>query len=390
VRALLLAAVAALAFAASASAAPQPRYERGLLAGGPGPYHFVADARLTAHARPGFADLRVLDAHGRQVPWRLAPPSEPVADEPVTLLNVGHEGRELVALVDLGSRRVVRSRLDLDVPGHGFVGQVTVLGGDDRTHLRRLSQVAVWDISGAYHSRSTAITFPPSDLRYLELRARGVPGIAGATAAAPEPRSVPARWPIRRITRSEHRHRTVVRMDLGLPLPVEALAVLAATSAYDRPVELDASVDGRRFFPVAGGRIFRYPGARSEPLPVRLRVRALRLRIANGDDRPLGRLAVAALHEPEAILIRGDADGPYTLSYGALRGAPDYDFARLPVAALGRPRPARLGPERLAVPPVRRATPPDYGWALTAGLGVAAIVVGALGVAVMRRKTPAE
>jgi hypothetical protein len=349
---------AALVCAAGAAAvAPGYRYERPLVASGSGPFQFEPDARLTAHTRDGFADLRVVDAHGRQVPWRLAPPAEvqPAAPEAVDLLNVGKANGEIVALIDLGPARTVRSELELIVPGKSFVGRVTVLGGDDRSNLRRLSEVAVWDIQGARHSRSTTVTFPPSDLRYLELHGRDIPGILGATVAggAAAPHAELLRWPVRSVSA--------------------------------------ASADGRSFFPVAGARLFSYPGASNGPLELGVRARYLRLRIWNGDDRPLGAISLVVEHEPTPLLVRADGDGPYTLHYGAARSAPDYDFARLPASALGLPHAATLGPERLATPPKpphAKATPPSYHWLVILGLVLAALVVAGVGVVVLRGKTP--
>ena len=71
----VLALVAALALAPSAWALErsQFRYERELNASGSATIVFEPDGRMYAHSRPDFADLRILDKAGRQVPWRPAP-----------------------------------------------------------------------------------------------------------------------------------------------------------------------------------------------------------------------------------------------------------------------------------------------------------------------------
>ena len=51
---------------------------------------------------------------------------------------------------------------------------------------------------------------------------------------------------------------------------------------------------------------------------------------------------------PRLLLVEGGHSGPLTLYYGGRVRMPDYDYARLPRAALALPRarPGALGPER--------------------------------------------
>ena len=72
-----LATLAAAICAAPALAAGVDRSElqfsRSLTGGERMPTLLRPDGPLFAHARPGFADLRILDARGREVAWRPAP-----------------------------------------------------------------------------------------------------------------------------------------------------------------------------------------------------------------------------------------------------------------------------------------------------------------------------
>jgi hypothetical protein len=389
---LLLSLAGTLALAGTAvGATPEFRYERSLTLEGSAPYRVVADARLAGHARDGFADVRIFDAEGQQVPWRLAPetPQPQRAAQPVDLLGVGRENGQIVALIDFGPERVVRTELELVIPGKDFVGNVTVLGGDDRARLRQLSRVAVWDIRGATRSRSTTVTFPPSDLRYLELRARGIPGLTGATVSSQaalkrafEP------WTVANLRRDERGHRTVIRADLGLELPVEAVSITGGPGPYDRSVALAGSTDGRLFFPLGSGRLFRYTGASNGRLEVAARVRFVRLTVFNGDDVPLRDVRIGVEHEPRVLLVRGSGAPPFTVRYGAALQSPSYEFARLPVSALGLPRAGTgaLGPEVNITREV--AEPRSYRWLVSVGLAFAALAVGLLAMLVLRRTTP--
>ena len=90
------------------------------------------------------------------------------------VLNAGTQGGAAVALLDFGPERVVRERIQLDVPPEPFVGRAEVEGSDDRRTFTRLSSTAIYDVRGAKRAVSTAVVFPPSDFRYYRIRATGV------------------------------------------------------------------------------------------------------------------------------------------------------------------------------------------------------------------------
>src|SRR4051794_33496165 len=133
------------------------RYQRPLVAGAEGePVLVEPDGPLFEHSMPGFADLRIADARGRQVPWRRAGSERAAAPEAVPVLNSGRQGRFAVALLDLGERRRIRDRVVLEVPDRGFVGRAEVLGADDRHGpFTRLSATGIYDVRGAHPARST-------------------------------------------------------------------------------------------------------------------------------------------------------------------------------------------------------------------------------------------
>jgi len=330
-------ALGALALAPAAAAAGVDRhafrYERTLTARGAGPIELEPDGPLYAHSAPGFADLRVLDSSGRQVPWRPLPEPSAAPPRAVDVLDSGRRGREVTALLDLGPGRRVHDRVELDLPGRGFVGRVTVLGSDDRRSFTRLSTTTVYDLAGARTARSTTVLFPRSDFRYLLLRGRGIPRIAGATVAASPPgarlRSVPATVRIR-----NRGDATLVTLDLGWRgVPVDELRITASTPRYDRAVEGAG----------AYGRIARLGSVRVGRLPVEAEGRFVRLRIENGDDEPLRGLRVVALARPRTLLVEDGHPGPLTVLYGARIGPPSYDYALLPRTALDLPAARRGG-----------------------------------------------
>jgi hypothetical protein len=326
------------------------RYARGLDSPGSGPVLLEPDGLLYAHAQPGLVDLRIVDAAGRQVPWRALPEPLPAPPVSVTVLNRGHRGGKAVALLDLGAGRRVHDRIELAVPDRDFVGRVTVYGSDDREAFTRLSTTVIYDVAGAESARSTTALFAPSDFRYLDLVATGISAIEGATVSAAQPRPALLARRGRRVTVRQQGQRTVASVDLGFRnLPVDAVRVSADTGRYDRRVLIEGSNDGHAWIFLADARIFRLEDSVPSAIPVEARFRSLRLTIENGDDDPLAGIRVEALARARPVLVADGYQPPFRLLYGnSSASAPSYDYARLPreTLALERALPGVLGAEK--------------------------------------------
>jgi hypothetical protein len=324
--------------AAIAVQVEQFRYARPLQARGTRPAELVADGPMFAHARANFADVRIADANGDQVPWRTPPQPPTAVERRLPVLDAGRRGDTAVARVDLGPAHVVIDRVRLEIPDARFHGSVTVLGSDDRTTWTRLSTTEIYSVRGARPARSTTALLPPSDFRYLELRATHVMRIDGATVArtrqAPKLRRIAVRVTVKP---------TAVVVDLGYAkTPVDELRISAATRRYARPFQV--SLPGG--YVVAAGELVRTGAPRATVVPLGARTRFLEIAIDNGDNPALRGIRVEALARPRALLVEGGHRGPLTVYYGARVASPEYDFARLPRSALGRSQPAVLGPER--------------------------------------------
>jgi hypothetical protein len=394
--AVVLAAVTAGSSAAATIDESAYRYQRALATGGrEQPIAFEPDGLLFFHAKRGFADLRVVDARDEQVPYRPLPErsSPPRA---VAVLNSGRQRNAAVALVDVGVPARVYDRMELDIPDSGFVGRVTVLGADRRRGpFVRLSTTGIYDLTGARRARSTTALFPPTDFRFLRLRATGVSRIAGATlsATADRPRLVRRRHgDLGRVPQG--RRRTVLVLDLGVPqVPVTEVRLTAREPVFDRRVLVEGSNDRRRFAVLASGRIFRFPGSSPAPLSVDSEFRYLRVTIFNGEDEPLSGVRSEVRGPSHALLLEPGHPPPFRVFYGGPSvGPPDYEFARLPPP---EPRtllaPGVLGPERVNAafepPPDTRSLAERHSWAVEAALAAAALVVFLAGALALRRRT---
>jgi len=401
--ALALAALVSLAAGSQPAAAAgfdsaEFRYQRPLVAeGGDGPVVLQPDGALFEHSAPRFADLRVTDVRGREVPWRHGPSGRNGGAEPVRVINSGRRGRFAVALLDLGEQRKVRDRVELRVSGREFVGRAVVLGADDRDGpFTRLSATGIYDVRGARPAHSTTAVFPPSDFRYLLVRASGVGRIAGAMVLGARGRPRLVRRAVRSVSRREEGTRTIVTLDLGFcDVPVDELRFGAATPRFERPVTVIGANRRGRFVPLATARAFRFPGSSSPPIDVRARHRYLRVELENGDDPPLRAIEVSAWSRPRALLVEGGRPRPYTVHYGnPVAEAPSYDFARLPASAIAATRavPGRLGRERETAafepPPDTRSFTARNPGLVTAALVLAAVSLGAVGLFTLRGRRP--
>ncbi len=354
---------------------------------------FEPDGLLLAHARRGLADLRVIDTQGNQVPWRRVP-SEIVGPGPARVLNTGRRGGEAVALIDVGPRRRVYERAELDIAGGNFVGRVTVLGADRRTGpYTQLSTTTVFDVRGATSARSTTVVFPATDFRFLELRATGVSRIEGATVFAQyeRPRLVRRRHAI--LAGEKDRGRvSVYTLDFGVRgTPVTKLEIRAdRTERYDRPVTVEGSNDRTRFTPLGGGRMTRAPGISSRTVDIESRFRYLRVTIENGDDPPLRFVMIETYGPSFAVMVESGRPAPLRLYYGDPDlDAPSYEFARLPAERpTGILDPSQLGPEQLN--PAFELPEEPFGernrWLIQVALAAAALVVAAAGFLALRRR----
>ena len=369
----------------------QFRYARGVTAARPEAVVIEPDGSLFAHAGKRFRDVRILDARGEQVPWRVLPRHRR-ATRTVQVLNSGRHDNAAVALLDLGPRRRIHDRLILDVRDRAFVGRAVVSGSDRRDGpFTRLGVTGIYDVGGARDARSTTAVFPPTDFRYLEVRATGVSRIEGAAVSAAAQRPPLVRRGFE-LERAERGRRTILALDLRhRDVPVDELEISAGTARYDRPLKIEGSNDGKRLVTLARARIVRFSGSRRAPIRLAARHRHLRITIDNGDDEPLARLRVAARSRSRALVLEPGYRLPYRLLYGSVRArAPRYEFARLPFAQDTRTVRGVLGPERVNAlfepPPDTRLFAERHDWVVELALALAAVAVGGVGLLALRRR----
>jgi hypothetical protein len=393
----LLAALAAVAAALAADVdETEFRYTRALAAPAGAAVSFEPDGAMYGHSRVDFPDLRILDAGGEQVPWRVEPMPEAVPSRPVELVARGTREGVASVVADRGPSAGIVDRIELDIPDRVFVGEVVVQGSNTGAEgsYARLSSTPIYSVEGAVDARSTTAVFPATDYRYLLVQARGVSDIRGASVARD-----PSRTPLRPLDASVRRRQgaraTVVTLDLGnRNVPFDAIRVRSSTPRYVRHVTVEGSNDGATFVLLGEGDVARFAGVDLERVEVAGRQKLVRVTIRNGDDAPLGALRVTPEARARPLLLAEGFRPPYRLLYGAPRlAAPSYDFERLPAAATGYEDAGdgRLGPEAaneaFEPPSDPRSFFERNDWLVNVALVLATLAVVAAGIVALRRRS---
>ena len=362
-----------LSLALLAASPRPPAAERAIEIGAPGRISVVLDRDVYRIARTDLSDLRVLDSHDRLVPYVLDLGQPRLERDSPRIIDRGFQrGESESAVLDFG-KRVLKREIGLSLSGENFRRQVVVEGSDDGQAFTTLTYTAyVFAVPPPAAARYETVPFPENDQRYLRVsvfRGEGDPDrieIRDAWATVEEQRQGPTAELVPRMTTAEdpRRRETVLTLDLGaraqpfrgLALDVDdprfmrgALLEALRSPAHPRPSEEPQPVS---WATLGTGCLYRYAeGGRTRQslrLDISGREEVIRLRIPNGDDRPLQIRSCVVLVPVERVVFEAAAGETYRLTYGQeeLRG-PEFDLART-VGPLDRwtqeAVPGRLGP----------------------------------------------
>lgn len=364
-----LIAILLLAAASAAGATPPPRFSRELQTS-PGWTRVEIPWDVYDAARPGLADLRILDARGREVPYAIDRGHEAV--DRVEIRNLQSRARqETTGVIDRGTAPSLIDGLSVDIEGTTFLKPLTVEGSDDQGTW---GVVARGSIFATAETRSTVLRFAPNAMRFLRLRfddRNSDPVVIREILLIRHAQQTLTAVPVE--VRDRVEATGVSRSTLILPasnLPLVALRIGAQEPAYSRHVRIEERVFdqgdvSRRL--VGDGWIVRAPGRSDEaeiPLCQTTR-RAFELEVMNGDSPPLRSLNVVALVQPQSLLFFAE-EPSYRMEYGSAEARmPSYDLT----AALGARAPAHTRTALLGAPIDRGASSaqlrvPDRGAAI--------------------------
>lgn len=370
---LLVAPALACAPASETESVPPPAFERIVEVPAAGLVAVPLDRHVYEAARADLGDLRIRDRHGDAVPYLLDDGRGPTHPEKrPRMRNRGHQpDRSATVVLDFGER-FEKDRLVLRTSGRNFRRRVTVEGGDDgETWTTLVDDAWVFAVPETVHVED--VPLPVNDLPLLRVTVQ--PGgrermrveilEAWVPAGGRGPRhedTLSPRWSRAAAARPGE---TWLTLDLGARhQPFEAVVLEVEDERFFREVRSEVRRDigpvprdqravalPPQWDPLGQGAVYRLDGERERlRLDVRGRARVVRVRVLNGDDRPLVFERVTVQVPVERLLFEAEREGEYRLTYGAVGlEAPEYDLARTLDTAAEAPR-AELGPPvRLAI-----------------------------------------
>lgn len=366
---LLVTPALACAPASETGSVPPPAFERVVEVPAPGLVAVRLDRHVYEAARADLGDLRIRDRHGDAVPHLLDDGRGPTHPEKrPRMRNRGHRpDRSATVVLDFGER-FEKDRLVLRTNGRNFRRRVTIEGGDDGEDWTTLVDDAwVFAVPGPETVHVEDVTLPVNDFPLLRVTVE--PGTrermrveileAWVPAGGPGPRHEDTLSPGWSRAAEARRGETWLTLDLGARhQPFDAVVLEVEDERFFREVRTEvrrdvepAPRDQRALAhplpwdPLGQGTVYRLdPERENLRIDARGRARALRVRVLNGDDRPLVFERVTVQVPVERLLFEAEREGEYRLTYGAADlQAPEYDLARTLEAAAEAPW-AELGP----------------------------------------------
>jgi hypothetical protein len=360
-------------------------------------------------ARRDLADLRIVRG-GEEVPYLIETLRGSVEDhelEPAILNKSIAPARGLQITLDLGGH-LKHSRLRISTSETDFRQKVRIETGDDnRRWATARDDGYIFDFSkGDRHVAMLSVDYPVSTRRYVRATIFGWTRIAALGRAwlayhheQGAERDVVATVAPER-TEDVRTKSSLLLLDLKQAgLPHDRVRLESRDAPFYRAVELEASSDQKNWQYVTSGTVYQIEGESSLSLPFSERHdRYMRLRIFNGDDRPV-QVSRVFVEAPARLLrfpmSRGAGDS--WLYFGNPDAKPPaYDFAALLARQAPRPE-ARASLSPIAANPGYRPPPaPVPPWSerhpqlLYATLALAVLVMGYVTVRFLMKVTRAQ
>jgi hypothetical protein len=297
------------------------------------------DRTVYERARTDLADLRVA-RDGQEIPYvveTLAGSVEQTEMRPAILDRTVAPGAGLELTLDLG-RAARHNRLRIATGQKNFRIRVRIETSADgqRWSLARAGGY-VFDFTQGGRSISVlTVEYPLSTRRYVRATFFGwmrTDAVTDAWLIDYEER--PAEWQtiaIARPARSEDGRSSLLVLDLGVAgLPHSRLRLLTGAPLFHRACEIESSADRKDWRHIGSGVVYRFPEDESTTLRFPEQWdRYMRVRIFNGDDRPVPVQRAVVETIVRRVEFLAGAAGKYELYWGNPEAkAPSYDLGEI-------------------------------------------------------------
>lgn len=318
-------------------------------------------------ARGDLADIRLLDAHGQQVPYVLAKPGD-ITDRlkysPALINRSTNEDGAAMVTLDFG-RQIVKNQIEVDTGGNNFRRPVKVEGSNDNVQFFTVVDTA-FVFAVDYRTRFETVDLPGNDYRYLRITVEPMATeekspVINAVRAFKHESKLAKRQPVKMVqvehSENEKNKSSIYVYDLAYRhLPISEIELDVADNAFyryvtilgrdeaTRKVKIDREDNRQRFREVEvawksiiSGTIYRYPeasGKKRQKLVLRVpsgrRIyRYLKIVISNYDDKPMAINSTSAKMIADNIVFTAQDDIAPTFYVGSQSaGKPRFDLVQ--------------------------------------------------------------
>ena len=345
--------LAALAFTAAAFATDLPsawrswRYSRPIqISDSTGPSRISVPVNLYARLDDGFADLRIVDEVGKEIPFLLYDKNvrAPIETRHATIRENSFVPDKYTQLViDLGEKTSFHNAIEIETSATDFIDWVEIAASDDANIWRIVKDRA--PISGFSKENivgSRLVHYSDNNARFLRVRifegARQFPVssvevLFSREFQEPIRTSIPSQFtpdPAAPATSS----RWIADLGSG-SFPVSGVAIETPQPEFFRIVHMQTSEDGQEWQNYFSGEIYRYKQDDKQAESLRIfshegwHQRFWRIEVWNGNDAPLTGAKPTLLMIPYLILFYPQSGHSYRLIYGnSAAKLPHYDLSR--------------------------------------------------------------
>jgi hypothetical protein len=323
------------------------RYSRAIhVSDSAGPVKLSVPANLYTGVSNGFADLRIVDDRGTEIPFLLYDKNTRVPLETrhaVIRENSFVPEKYTQLVIDLGEKTAFHNSLEVSTSETNFIDWVEVAASDDAKTWRIVKDRAPIasfrkeNIAGSRRVQysdnnarflrveifETAHQFPVTSVQVFFSREFHVP-LRVSVPSAFTPDSTAAADVSRWVT------------DLGPgAFPVSGVVIDTTEPQFFRVVHMQNSDDGKDWQDFCSGEIYRYPLGEKQAESLRVfspevwHRRYWRIEIVNGSDAPLADAKPTLLAIPYWVLFYPQPGRAYRLIYGnSAAKLPQYDLSR--------------------------------------------------------------